>query len=171
MLNVNTSNINEKIKNGVVYQHTYINFEIKKMETLSSPKETKARVQHYCDFCNEKISINETYLKSTHVNDGSIYDWKTHKHCEKLAQTLNMYKQCNEGVTMDNFMEFVSDKHSEILRSLLPNNGHHSNYDDIILQLRYVPFYDKLWFVIRHFNRIEKEKLLETPNIAQVTQK
>lgn len=133
------------------------------METLSSPKETKARVQHYCDFCNEKISINETYLKSTHVNDSSIYDWKTHKHCNKLAQTLNMYEQCDEGVTMDDFMGFVSNKHDDLLINELPfDKEQPRKFSDIIQQLRLVPFYDKLWFVIRYFNRIEKEKINKT---------
>jgi hypothetical protein len=123
------------------------------METLMYPKEVKARKQHYCSFCGEKIVIDEKYMKSTHIYDGQVYDWKAHKYCFKLAHTLNMYSECDEGVTMDFFMESVSEKHSDILFKQLPEKG----CEDIKRQLLCVRFRDKLWFVIRHFNKPENK--------------
>jgi len=128
------------------------------METLSYAKEIKARKQHSCDFCNERITVGEKYEKSTHVFDGHIYDWKTHKYCSKLARRLKMYDDCDEGVTMDDFMETVGITHDDILINQIPEKDV-KKYGDIIRQLSKVRFRDKLWFVIRHLNKIdEKEK-------------
>jgi len=127
------------------------------METLSYPKEVKARKQHSCDFCNERIIVGDKYMKSTHVFDGQVYDWKTHNHCNKLAHTMNMYDDCDEGVSMDDFREYVSCKHSDILIEQIPEKDR-LKFGDIINQFHLVIFRHKLWFVIRYFNQIEKEK-------------
>jgi len=100
--------------------------------------------------------VGETYLKSTHVADGDIYTWKAHRYCSKLAETLNMYSECEEGVTMNDFMEMVSSEHGKILASQLPVHDVHK-YGDIMLQLSHVKFREKLWFVIRHHKKIGKE--------------
>jgi len=126
------------------------------METLSQSKETKARIQHRCDFCNDRIVIGEKYIKSTHAYNGQVYDWKTHKYCSKLANRLKMYDDCEEGVTMDDFMELVSEKHNDILITQIPDKDA-NKYGDIIRQLTKVRFTDKLWFVIRYFNKLDKE--------------
>ncbi len=126
------------------------------MNTLSYDKETKARKQHACNFCNERISIGEKYMNSTYIYDNRIYDWKTHKYCSKLADRLKMYDSVyDEGVTMDDFMEIVSDKHVDILTNQLPDKDVRK-YNDIISQLTKVIFRHKLWFVIRHFNKLDK---------------
>ena len=69
------------------------------METLAYPKEVKARKEHRCDFCNQKLMVGTIYMKSTHVLDGRIYDWKTHNYCNKISHRLDMYEYCDEGVT------------------------------------------------------------------------
>jgi len=124
------------------------------METLKYPKETKARKQYSCDFCGERILIGEMYTKSTHVYDGQVYDWKTHNRCAKLATRLNMYEDCYEGVTQDDFMEIVSEVHDDILIRQIPNKDARK-YSDIIQQLRKVRFRDKLNFVIRHYKKVD----------------
>jgi hypothetical protein len=124
------------------------------METLSYPKETKARKKHSCDFCGDKIIVGEKYIKSTHVFDGQIYDWKTHKYCYELANKLKMYDDCDEGVTQDIFFQSVNDKHDDILISQIPEKDA-SKYGDIIRQLTKVRFKDKLWFVIRYINKLD----------------
>ena len=75
------------------------------METIRQAHETKAIKQHVCDFCSEKIQIGETYFSSTHTHDGTIYDWKTHKGCNFIANKLDMYDNCDDGLTGDDFME------------------------------------------------------------------
>lgn len=123
------------------------------METLAQPKETKARKEHRCDFCNDKIVIREKYIKSTHIYEGQVYDWKTHKHCSELATELNMYDDCDEGLTQDIFMEIVNSQHYEILISKMPDEDV-IKYGDILGELRYVRFRNKLGFVIRHLKKL-----------------
>jgi len=125
------------------------------METLLNPKETKARKRHTCNFCGDRIIINQIYMKSTHVYDGMIYDWKTHKYCSELARRLNMYDECDEGVTQDDFMESVSEEHIGILSQQLPRIDS-DKFGDIIGQLSKVEFESKLWFVIRYYSKIDK---------------
>ena len=80
------------------------------METLSYPKEIKATKEHRCDFCTDKIRVGEKYMKSTHKYDGTIYDWKTHTYCDKIADRLNMYHDADEGVSADSFQETIDRK-------------------------------------------------------------
>lgn len=125
------------------------------METLTYPKETKARKEHTCDFCSNKIREGEFYIKSTHVYDGQVYDWKTHKHCAEIAHRLKMYDNCDEGVTQDYFMESINCEHNDLMIKLLPQNKL-QKYSDIIQQLRRVIFRDKLGYVIRYYENLDK---------------
>lgn len=131
------------------------------METLQYSTDTKSIKEHRCSFCGEKIVIGEIYLKSTHKYDGEVYDWKAHKHCNKLAHTLNMYEDADEGVTQDHFMESVSEAHDDILISLFPENEI-KKYSPVIQQIRHVKFRDKMWFVIRHYKKIEEQTINPT---------
>lgn len=126
------------------------------METLTYPKETKARKEHGCNFCSFKISEGEVYIKSTHVYDGQVYDWKTHKHCAEIANRLKMYDDCDEGLTQDDFMETIHCVHDDLMIKLLPQNEL-QKYIDIIQQLRRVIFRDKLGYVIRYYKKLDKE--------------
>ncbi len=122
------------------------------METLSYHKDIKAKKDHSCNFCGDKISQGESYIKSTHKHDGEIYDWKTHKHCSELADKLKMYDDADEGVTQDCFMEIINEAHDDLLIKQLPVDEI-QKYTDIIQQLRKVKFRDKLWYVIRYYKK------------------
>ncbi len=129
------------------------------MKTIKSPTETIAKKKHRCDFCNEPIKIGEKYMKSTHVVD-NIYDWRTHKYCDKVANRLDMYgSESPEGVTMDDFMEIISEHHYSILTNRFANNEK-EKLSEILSQLKYVSFYKKLMFVIRHYNKVDEIKQL-----------
>lgn len=141
------------------------------MKTLSYPKEVKARKEHRCSFCNERITKDTIYMKSTHIYDGRVYDWKTHNHCNKLAHRLNMYDHHDEdGVGMDDFMEHVSCKHGDILIEQIPEKDR-PKFGDIIRQFNLVIFRHKLWFVIRYFNQIDKEKEKRKETLTRDTQR
>ena len=127
------------------------------MTQLRVPKETKARKDHRCGFCFEKIKVGEKYMNSGHVFDGYVYSHKSHKYCDKLVNTMDMYKMCDDGLSGDDFVEIVSDKYYCLLTDRFAKDERQL-YSDLIDQLRYVPFREKLWFVIRHFNKIEKEE-------------
>ena len=54
------------------------------MKALSI-KRPKAKKQHVCDFCGLKIEIGEVYELQNNVNEGTIYQWKSHLECNKIA--------------------------------------------------------------------------------------
>ena len=125
------------------------------METLLSPKLIKSVKNHSCNFCGEVIEKGKDYIKSTHVYECHVYDWKTHEHCANIASRLNMYEDFDEGLTQEGFMEIVNEKHIEILINKIPDKDIFK-FSDIIMQLSKVRFRDKLWFVIRHFSKLDK---------------
>lgn len=72
------------------------------METLES-RERKARKQHTCDFCGGTIKKGETYDWSKNINDGDLYEWKSHKQCSTISSELWAYIDPDEGMTGDDF--------------------------------------------------------------------
>lgn len=132
------------------------------MKTLKYPTETKAIKDHVCSFCNLKIRKGETYKNSTHIYEGSIYDWKSHTNCNYLATRLNMFEDADEGVTQDMFMEYVGNAHDDLLIEKLPQENI-KQYSDIIQQIRYVQWAQKLGYVLRYFLKLDKELDLDKP--------
>jgi hypothetical protein len=126
------------------------------MDTLTGPKEVKAIKEHSCNFCGTKIKIGEVYMKSTHKNEGAVYDWKTHKHCAEIAERLDMYDYADEGVSMDDFVQTIHSKHDDLLIDQLPiDKDQPGRFNDIIQQLRCVQFQDKLWYLIRYYRKLD----------------
>ncbi len=84
------------------------------MNTIKGSTRVIARKAHKCDFCDEKILAGETYLKSTHTYDGEIYTWKSHQLCDQIVDKLRMFDNCDEGVTMDDFMEEIKNEYTNL---------------------------------------------------------
>lgn len=127
------------------------------METLSYPTGVRSKKTHSCNFCGDKIVEKEIYIKSTHKYDGQVYDWKAHKYCSEIAQTLKMYDDADEGVDQEHFMETISATHDDLLISKFTNDNI-NHYSDIIQQIRKVQFRDKLWYVIRYYAKIKQQR-------------
>ena len=125
------------------------------METISSQKEVKANKEHRCNLCCDKIKQGETYFISTHKQDGTVYDWKTHKHCSEIASRLKMYEDCDEGLTEEIFQEIIHSEYFDLMVSKFSKEDA-TKYSDVIQQLRNVRFKDKLSYVIRHYTRLDK---------------
>ena len=119
------------------------------MITLKDSKETKAIKDHRCSFCNGRIPKGDTYIKSSHVNDGAAYDWKCHPHCNELSHTLNMYESCGNFVTEGDFFDIVSYEYMDIMTAILTKSVT-DNFDLIREELDYVAFKHKLGVVYRH---------------------
>jgi hypothetical protein len=120
--------------------------------TLKQPSIVKARKQHICDLCGYRIVSGEKYIASTHVHD-NIYVFRSHKYCHKLMLDLDMYKNSEyEGVTMDFFQEEVSEQYYTILTNMVDESDR-KKYKDILGQLVKVNFRDKLWYLIRYYNK------------------
>ena len=74
-----------------------------------------ARKEHRCNFCDGVISVGEKYYRQTNVYDGRVYDWVSHCECSKLADELDMFDDCDEGLDGDGFVDslnrYVYDNH------------------------------------------------------------
>ncbi len=125
------------------------------MQTIKEPKEVKAIKPHVCNFCACRIPKGDTYVKSVHVHDGGVYDWKAHKHCAQIATRLKMYDGCDDGLTQDDFIETIHTEHDEILIAKIPDEQV-QELQDVVEQLRHVGFRYKLGYVIRHYAKLDK---------------
>lgn len=127
------------------------------MKTLKNSTETKAIKEHRCNFCNERIPKGGTYMKSTHIGDGGLYDWKTHKHCNELADILNMYDNVEYwGVDQEQFIESVRYEYKCIMDEML-RESMSDNFELISNQLEYVSFKHALGYVYRHHKALINE--------------
>lgn len=81
------------------------------IETLKD-KLTKARKGHRCNYCNGIIKKGELYSNTSVVNDGDVYNWKSHLHCYFLAgiQSLFGWTDYNcDGITLEDFEATLED--------------------------------------------------------------
>ena len=79
------------------------------MPTVLAEKKRIARKQHKCDYCGGVIEIGEEYSWAK-LHYDSLYEWKTHLRCDKLANDLDMFDICDdEGLTSDCFSDCVCD--------------------------------------------------------------
>lgn len=103
----------------------------------------KARKQHVCNLCGEAIIVGEQYERVTCKYDGDIYTWKTHLDCTEIAHKLNMFDYADDGLTEDDFCEYIKEEWANILWKL-DNENYESKTHEI------PPFKEQLDFVIKH---------------------
>lgn len=84
------------------------------METLRNLTPV-ARKEHKCMWCRGIIEVGEKYERTTHIHDGTLYDWVNHFSCRSLADKLDMWEYADEGVTDSDFYESVNDAYSDIM--------------------------------------------------------
>ncbi len=92
--------------------------------------------------CNGKIAKGQRYYRQTCVYDDKPYDFIEHEECKAIARELDMYDDCDEGLTDEIFREFI-DQYI------------YDNYtEEVSDALVAVPYYDKVKKVL---NDLEKE--------------
>lgn len=69
----------------------------------------KAAKEHTCNYCGCEIPKGQRYYRDTLVYEGVLYEWKSHIECFKVASMLNMFDECDDGVSPDEFNEYVFD--------------------------------------------------------------
>lgn len=84
------------------------------MTTLDS-KQRVARKTHKCNFCGDSILKGQKYDWQKLVFDGVLYEWKSHLECSAIACELDMYSQCDDGVTEEDFREFIREEYQNIM--------------------------------------------------------
>jgi hypothetical protein len=82
------------------------------METISFTT-PKARKEHTCDWCNEKIEVGEKYTRAFCKED-DVYVWKNHIHCEEIAQELKMFDN-NGSLSECDFTESIQEEYQRIM--------------------------------------------------------
>lgn len=63
--------------------------------TLLEQKHPKARKEHICEWCGEKINIGEKYYRYKGIYDGDFQDTCMHLECELASQKFfaeNIYE-------------------------------------------------------------------------------
>lgn len=101
------------------------------MEVIQYSKKTKAIKDHVCGFCSFAIERGSIYFNGVYKYDG-IYSFKTHIHCEDLAQKLGMYDDCEEGLTGETFREYINDE----CRKVSPINYDKFTFKDRLSMVR-----------------------------------
>lgn len=84
-----------------------------------------ARKQHTCMYCGCTIQKGEKYRRDTCTFEGQLYDWVAHKECQDVAQELDMFDFCDEGLTGENFRDQLWDYIGDTYRD-------DERYDEII---------------------------------------
>ncbi len=113
------------------------------MEILSTITR-KAKKVHHCNYCGGVIPIGEQYEARAIKGNDLFYTWKSHVRCNKIAEELDMFDLCDDGVTADDFREFIMQEYI----SLQTNK---ENYP-------FPEFQELLNFVCNHHGIIDQEK-------------
>ncbi len=114
------------------------------MKVLSTSK-PKARKQYTCEFCYGKIEKNEVYSSQVCVYD-TIYIFRTHLACDKIANKLQMYEDVDEELFGEDFRDFIREEFRSIW--IAKDTNHFESKEFIIPS-----FQDQLKFVIsNHIN-------------------
>lgn len=80
------------------------------MPTILRETYPTANKEHRCEFCFEKITIGQKYVRQTNVYDGVVYDFITHKECKEVAYELRMYDDCDDsGLCGESFREHLDE--------------------------------------------------------------
>ena len=87
------------------------------MQTLDR-KIRVAKKEHRCDLCGFNILAGEKYDWQKNVYDGMLYEFKMHLSCLELASKLNMFDDCDDSLTSDDFVEFVEQEYPESVTGL-----------------------------------------------------
>jgi len=85
------------------------------IEIINDTKKVKARKAHVCNWCGCTIPVGEVYQTQTLKYD-DIYVWKNHLKCSELVSALKM--EGDEGVTGEDFYEYITEEFREIWRKL-----------------------------------------------------
>lgn len=84
------------------------------MSTLLHTNNHTARKKHQCSYCGLTINKDTNYFVDTMVGD-YMYDWKYHESCLWIASKLDMLDECDDGVTMEDFINFIEEEYANFM--------------------------------------------------------
>jgi len=80
----------------------------------------RANKNHICNYCETPISRGEQYCRTVLRYDNEVYTWKSHQHCDMVAQELMLSGYVDpddNGCTTDDFKESCREIHDEFIES------------------------------------------------------
>lgn len=84
-----------------------------------------AKKPHRCDYCSQLVEPKITYTRTSIANEGNIYEWVSHLHCDAIVEKLNMFElNDNEGISSDDYHEHIVQEYCRINKNYnqaLPN--------------------------------------------------
>lgn len=78
------------------------------IEIINNTELVKARKEHTCSFCHGIIAKGSEYERTVCKQDGDIYTWKAHLHCQELIKICKT-EACDEGITDEDFYEGIRE--------------------------------------------------------------
>lgn len=67
-----------------------------------------AKKEHRCMLCGDTIKKGQRYERQT-CTDGYMYDFICHDECSEVANKLELYDDCDNGLHEDEFLEAIRD--------------------------------------------------------------
>ena len=108
--------------------------------TQLDSKQRLAKKEHICNFCGGVIQKRELYDWQKLIYDEHLYVWKSHISCSDIMLKLNMQDECDEGVTEEDFHEFIKEEYRYIMQE-----NHREEYESA--SFIYPSFFEQLEFV------------------------
>jgi len=81
-----------------------------------------ARKDHKCNFCGGIIPKGEKYMYAVLKYD-DMYIWKNHFRCSKIASQLDMFDNCSDGLTGEDFQECIKDEYHNMESEMSDDNN------------------------------------------------
>lgn len=83
--------------------------------TLLNEKRVKARKDHGCQVCTgTAIHAGETYLRSTYVFDGRVYNWTSCSNCDAMSSDVwDWSTQGEDGIDRETYYEWASENRDD----------------------------------------------------------
>ena len=111
--------------------------------TIQEPTARKSRKDYHCDYCYELINKGTKYIHSVYSFDGDIYQFRTHIHCDKICDILNMHDTLDDGVSQSLFQECIIEEYYKLNNVAFEDKSHNN-----------VSFEEMFNFVLNHYKLI-----------------
>jgi hypothetical protein len=87
------------------------------MEIISDSNR-KAKKEHRCSYCNGIIVKGEIYNRQVNVDGGDMWTWKAHLDCNWIANKLDMFDGCDDGLNGEQFREYINEEWHNLQRQI-----------------------------------------------------
>ena len=69
-------------------------------------RESTARKNYRCDWCDKIIPKGEKYIRQKYIYDGEFCTWRAHCACQRVTDAIWDYADPDEGLDSDGFYEY-----------------------------------------------------------------